>query len=936
MGLSAKRTSSVPPVQRSADNVRKLAQGEPAPPKTGAQVTARGLAQSPNAKNAADDIPMNIVRELVNSGSPQDLAQLRQMVAGLSDRARANLMLNIAKATRDPQFIDPKDAGKASKKIALTPEGQMLIDVVFNGKAPPDSIINKPPTPGSGRDLSTINAEEDVSPLAPPDRPSLPEGSKPVRKRDQPKFTSYDEEVKQAKDGSLRVTRSDKTGIDTHTRRAIERIEEGYTKKDGTVVPPDPNARVRAPFDDEANTPEWARNKRTGRGDNALAAGTQTPQQQATARMHRLAETVSPHGGVIDSVAASDPLMQADLKAAGVSVFEPGNTGSQTRRHVATVRPSDHADAMDAFAGLRRNGAKLPNEQYGSAEEFARALVAQADQGGFDVTPITPGQRADATDLLNDAQYDPDIGPVPGRQFGGEVPEGKLSEKKAGPLLRQHLPAEMQAAKQAERAIMQEQTIAALTRKFEDIFGHQGWGENYKPGYRPATDTPAAVGTPAGDVRPGTVDATGNTSADSRPYAERLADYERQRELAEQARGPGRGDKNDPYLDPDRPLVAVPQKPRAPLTPPGRQPAELDPELTDDDLMDLHTRKVGEDGSELPGGEADSQLRTGRSHGDKLGVKPSKPRKEGGNAPGEYEDSQSFAQHNRENRPHVSDTDLKARAEFAKQWHKTVGGESARSSDLRRELRALTEADGDMTPERVQQIDILKSRLRFAELLDTMSKVDSLEVPDQPSTALVPSTQNKLDAAASDLPDDTPVGPEVMPNNGKPDQEPIDVEFEVVDRDPNSRIPSQRGSAADDVPTQKPGKVDIQGRGDMIPALPKKKPDVDPNAQTKADPWAKWKRGAAVGAGLAGGLGLYNILRHLGQPPAPPLPPGMQDILGPGGGGGGQGPGGFVPTPPTGTTSQEMTPEDRIRALQASGLRMRLNPNTQHLNSWTQ
>ena len=96
---------------------------------------------------------------------------------------------------------------------------------------------------------------------------------------------------------------------------------------------------------------------------------------------------------------------------------------------------------------------------------------------------------------------------------------------------------------------------------------------------------------------------------------------------------------------------------------------------------------------------------------------------------------------------------------------------------------------------------------------------------------------------------------------------------------------------------------------------------------------------------MAGGVGIYNLLRNAGQPPInPPIPPAP-----PGSGGGGGvdlppgGPNGFPPfaadspDPMGEAAAQEMTTADRIRKLRMmqTDYGLRLNPNTQTLQNWT-
>jgi|LakMenEpi03Aug12_release.lakeMendotaPanAssembly.Ray.scaffolds.fasta_scaffold33057_6 hypothetical protein len=809
--------------------------------KTGDVALRKPLAQSPNTtlNNADDGLPISVVRNLIYSGAPEDLSQLRQIVDGLSPRAKANLMASIARETRDPQ--------SPSKAISLTPEGQMLVDAVFNKVDPdPSWITNKPVTPGGGRRLDLVSAEADMEPKTfRPDKQSE-EGRQLY---DRPGFRS-DEEIKENKDGSFRV-KHENVHLDGQTKRSIERAKEGLP--------------VGPIYDDAANTPG---NRKPGR---ALSAGTQTPQQEATRLMHRMAETSNAHG-VIDSKRADDPLMYdtADVQQDNPSVFAPGNTGSKMKRHVTSVRPADHSDALRAFSFVKKGEFANPNQQFNSAEDFARAFVESVDQEGLNVTPVTARERADATEMLQSYNYDDDFitertSPGLGNQGMYMPPPGEMTEAAAGRMMRQNMSDTVRSTKTAERALMQEQAVASLARKFEDIFGHQGWGENYKPSARPGTSEPAA---PAGGV------------------------------------GEGVATSQDPANVPSLGTPNVRGEAPAPKSrvAPGKPGMEIGEDVDADDLADLHKQRVGGDGEPISTEEVEPNFARGRDLGDRTGMGRTKTKELPGNKPGEYQDKQPFAAYNRENRV-VSDSDLQQRRMFQR-----AGGETERSSVLRQQLRALMESNEPEAPgtraaaAKAAQIEDLQRRLRLAERLDSMSGINSMRTND-PETgsvtpnagAVIPTRQptevadlqaNKLAASATPIDAD-----EILPPRNRDldlNNEPIDVEFEV------------------------------------------KKP-----APTPEPAWKKWaKRAGVVGGGILGyeflrqgGEPPIN-----GGPPTggggqmdPPFPPG----------GGPDGPGGYVPYgPPGGPMGQDLgaKPEDRIRALQ--NFEMRVNPHTQILQSY--
>jgi hypothetical protein len=902
--------------------------------KTGEGAARKALAQNPNkaGHNVDTALPLSFVRNLIYSGAPEDLAQLRKIVDNMSPDEQDKLLRTITAETRNPQVAGIDPATKKPRPIELTEEGKMLVDAVFNGVDPDASWIqNKPATPGGGVRLDGIDAQAGMEPK--PFQPENPSEDPKVLKDVTSNRGELGLRKGKDKDGNtVYYPKYTDENTDPQTRRAIERANEGL--------------RVGPVYDDAANTPR-------GSGVNprppgrALAAGTQTPKQKATALMNRLAENSNAHD-VIDSKRASDPLMfdTADSRQDNPSVFAPGNTGSKMKRHVTSVRPADHSDALDAFRTVKRGEFTTPNQQYSSAEEFARDFVSTTNKESMNVTPVTAGERADATELLQDYNHDPDF-PVD-RMNGGDIPPGQMAEKKAGPLLRQNMPDSVKAAQTAERALMMEQTIASLTRKFEDIFGHQGWGENYKPSTRPGTSDPIERG-PASDGVATTQDPSNVPNLGT------------------------------PNVRGEAPAL----KSRVAQGNPG---TELGDEVGPEELADLQQRVSGE-GEPISTEEVDPNFALGRDLGDRRGVN-SKPAKElPGNKPGSYnavvydEDGKKkyipdgdrpFARYNRENRD-VPQSDLDRRRLFAEEMSKKVGTEMERTSVLRRQLRELLESDEPEAPgtsaaaAKATKIAELQRRLTLAKRLDSMSGINSMQTMDReagtinrsfnpfpaqtggdlipvtpanpssaggsmvpgsqsaaPGGALIPSTTADLQGgklAASSTPIDAD---EILPPRRDLDlnNEPIDAEFEIK-REPDP-VEVKREPDLEDVVINRPEDPSVHT------------PDATPQAEPQ---WKKW----AKRAGLVGGaLGIRELLIRGGQPPVgggqPPVgggieppPPGNIPPMGP------QGPEGFpfpyVPRGGEGSQDLGAKPEDRIRALR--NFNMNLNPNTQILQNWT-
>jgi hypothetical protein len=870
---------------RKADNIRGLLGiGTDAPaPAPGAVGVRRALGVS-QAK--ADDplLSASIARELA-FGSPADRAKLRSMVEQLPPREKASLLASIVGANRDPH--SPADA------VRLTPHGQMVVDVGFNGVEPDAQYFEKiglgirPDFDDVDDPVPTNIDAPAADKLTEKEPPVAPKGANGKRRqvKDAPSFRQ-EQTVVQGKDGTFKA--KDKDGhIDYATKRAIERAKEGK-----------PVAPI---YDDPKNAPPGAVNT------NALASGTRTPKQSLTQRIQRLAELRDPNGTGMGED------FSIDLEQVGIdggveqSAFAPRGSKGVSGRSIATVRPEDYGDTMEAFEKLRRGKAKTPNEQYASAEDFARDLVAGIHQGGFDTTPVTARQRRAATGYVDTYANSPEM-------EIDRIVDGGVSEATVGPRIREEFPEAANAAKSAERAVIQEQAIKTLARKIEAIYGHNGWGDNYKPSYRPAGTDVASTET---GPRPGTTQDPHQVPAmvehgpdyeatsvnqrgkvDELPYEDRLRTYE------EEAAQAARTIKRPDYMEDTTPYTPVPVKPKASLAR-GLPGSDIDPELTTDDLMTWHNEKVGYDGPEIPGGEAEPVVRTGRAEGDKGRTKPAKTRQEGGNKPGEYQDNQSFAEFNKLHREGIPESDLKTRQAYYDRWHETVEMDPARSSHLRQELQTLLDDPSPVTAERASQIAELQRRVRLSERLDAMSGVLSSKKGGKtkskpkadPVTGDNPTTPNAL------APYRHPEAEPTFDLDGKPHEpEIIDAEFEIKK------------------PVDEPSQV---------PDEPNNAPETD--AEGKAKPNG-WKRAAKVAAGLAGGLGIYQWLWNAGQPPAGgggggiPVPPvGWRD-------GGQVGPDGFPPVyRPGDEQAVPSSPGDRIRALRG----MNLNPNTQTLQSWT-
>lgn len=879
------------PSEKSLDNIRRISGGEGEGGRTGRDATKKGMAQSPNSAKAGADntLALGTARELIRTAEGRK--QLAEMVRELSPRAQTNFFISVARETRDPQA--PRPAGtKAgnSGPIALTPEGQAILDIAFQRELSPETVqyLNNsiPATraegdPARSVDLDGIPLGEDASPKAPPAAPKV-EGKfrEPSRK---PSFRSTEKAVER-KDGGISIQHSD-VHLDRKTNAAIEKAKRGEPV---------------TPISD----------------DDALAAS-RSPRQYYTQMLNRVAE-----------------------------LRDPNDIGQLNRGNftIATVNPADYSDLVSL---AKARGIKNPNE-FSSPEEFARALVAGADQEPYNVTPITASQRAEATGMVADLADNPE----------------DITGAAAGRTVRTYMPAEAKAASAAERALVQEQVIASIAKKADSVFGHHGWGENYKPATAsagvdgPSTEGPSTTGTtqdphsvPAiqefgPDWESISVNQRGTPDVDSRPYEERVTSYEQEKDRA--LRRIMQGDENSGtgYFDPNQPLVAIPTPPRKPVQS-GKPGSTFDPELTEDDLVDMHNKKTfaeGDPNATGVGGEEESVVTTGRAQGDKAKNTPSKAREEGGHKTGAYEDEADFSEYNRENR-NVSDSDLNARKNFYDHWKNAVDLEVGRSSEIRKEIRALVDGAGDegLTPEQSDQLASLQQKLRLAERLDAMSGIKSsrVQTKNDPETGLIlrpgdnPADLDGGKLAAAEVEIEPPADaaePRAKvyhqdPNTGEwVESEPFDYDG-APRRDPQARIEHHERQGMDDY-------ADVDE-----PDTPNPKPVEAPvTADTPPPKKGGWRsRAAKVGAGVAAGLGVYNLLQQSGQPPVADFDYYDGGQGGPAGAtvpGGGRGMSpeamGIAPNGSIGPA----TSEDRIRSLQNFLLNTRINPNTQTMQNW--
>ncbi len=890
-------------IRRSAENIRG------ATSRTGADAARKSLSQSPQASKADDrSLGFSTARELVRT--PRGREQLRALVREMSPQAQHNLQMQIAANTRSPS--------SPAKEISLTPEGNAMIELVFSDTFSPETQnwlkgveqAGASPKQGldsdqygtGGQDLDQIDAVEDMTPKGPPDAPKV-KGAKLRDPKSVPTFRSTEKTVAN-EDGSLSVKHSD-VHMDRQTNAAVQKgkdyektlkaredaIRKVLLKKYKTqeAIAAAPKEEIQALLE-AADLPEVSArpgavpDQYKGKPGGALPAST-APKENYTKMLHRVAETRDPHDPI-----SHEGSIAGDW-AAGVpsSVFAPRTNPGVQGPAIATTKISDHADLMSL---ARARGIKSPN-QFATPEEFARAIVGGAHQEGFNITPVTPGQRADATGLVADLADSPE-----------DIPPAAV-----GRTLRTYMPGEAKAASAAERALMQEQAIQSIARKAEQIFGHQGWGEDYKPTLRPAgTDGPS---TETG-MRAGMTRDVGQVPGDANQLG--VADH------------------------------PMPERKPISTEPPG---TDIGEDVTPEDLVEMDARySLDENAPAIPNSDSRFKVRSGRAEGDKAVVGRSKNREEGGNKPGEYQDEADLSRYNRENSS-ATPEELARRQSTYDQMQPNMQAEHnpARASELRRQIQQMIDDNPRPGPVVVETIRNLQRQLRSAVRLDETSGVKSMQGG---GGGLIPHSSNPSNPNSPDyIPPVNGMGePDGFGVDGYPQPDlgnPADLDeagLRAAAGTDLSEGPTPRARVwyrnADGEWVESP--IDLDGTPrdaggpPQPPATPRNlnAPDEplppkgldEPDAPGRRS-WAQWAKRAAGGAALVGGgMGAYHMLQQASEPAPQPF-------------GGNEG---ALP-PPTnaiggGVRPVRVSPEDRIRAVSQLLGNMRIDPRTQTPNNW--
>lgn len=397
-------------------------------------------------KGAGDKAALSTshVRQLAFSPDPADRQILRDAVQGMTPGEKINFYNRLTMEFRDPQTsIDAP---------GLTPEGQLIESIVFDGAEPDAAKLEAIRQSGDvggidGVDLSNV---ADDTPKPPPTRripdskvkEVAPSGQKIKQPADDPRFHVKQKAV--TKDGNT----------------TIENTSSSLPRQDAAAI---------------------ASAKRGGKpspvGDAAARAGETAPEDNYARALTRVLKIVNPSvvpdgrravsNAALGSLDAAIPPTAGGVPGSAL----PGTSGKPGKANSIARRSA--GDMSDLEYLMKERGITDPNA-FSSPRELAEVLVSGGPQGMFDATPITRGDRVAAEDALFDA-YPDAVDLPPG------MPENlRLTPSEAGAAVRQQAPDVSQKATVAGRqGSVQEQAVQELTRQLDEFYGSSGWGDQY-------------------------------------------------------------------------------------------------------------------------------------------------------------------------------------------------------------------------------------------------------------------------------------------------------------------------------------------------------------------------------------------------------------------------------------------------------------------------
>lgn len=414
---------------KNADNVGRVA-------KKAVNVDVTGKL----AKNAASkgEVSASVIQQLAMSDNAMDRLMLQAIVKDMPpDRLDAILI----KSFRDP--TSPKDAP------TLTAQGQMIADVARGGD--PDPALTKTAAQGGGDtgihevDVGTAS---DLPPKAPPYAPKTQYKGKELS--DDPKFHVKERIVNKDGQTQVRTPAFDEKGklqspkgsgsasVDAQTAAAVKTAAKGGKPK---------------PI-----------------GDKAALKNSRSQKQNYSSAIARLADLVDPRG-VRDMPSPGFGPGMAD-KAVSGGVPDSAIKGAKPKpKRSAPMIAAESVIDYDEITRLANEAGIDINLASTDPEGFARALVAKADQGMFDATPLTGSQRAKMTDVAKSLSADSaQSGPVLRGAFEPEAAGGSMAGRQGS---------------------VQQQAIEAITRKIRNNFSsdsrpiHVGTADAALPPYKP-------------------------------------------------------------------------------------------------------------------------------------------------------------------------------------------------------------------------------------------------------------------------------------------------------------------------------------------------------------------------------------------------------------------------------------------------------------------
>jgi hypothetical protein len=420
---------------RQGDNIRGLLRG------TGPrQATGRVAAGSPNfgkpgAKaSRSDDI--SFIRQLALSPDPADRAMLQEVISSLSERGQKNLQIKMMEHFRDPRSsIDAP---------VMTPEGQMLHDIAFNGAEPSPEQLDAIRQTGDVGGMDDAPIGDDIPEKTVPykQQAELPEGVEKLKQPGSNAPLTVNQEVAVGPDGQMEI-KNTSSSLDRSTAGMIAKSK----KKQPLNFTTDPN-----------------------KADRVARRGETPPIENYSQALRQILEMVDPRG-----------------------VKESDGAGMSRRLQQSQIATSSAQDYDTLQYLLNSRGITNPN-QFSDPRELAKALISGAPQDMFDVTPITRRDRMSVEDALAE-QY-------PDAYLADDMPdELRLTQTDAEIAAANLAPEITSRASMRGRQTVQDQAIETLARKLEDTYGSSGWGDQY---VAPAgvSDLPAAphveMASPAG------------------------------------------------------------------------------------------------------------------------------------------------------------------------------------------------------------------------------------------------------------------------------------------------------------------------------------------------------------------------------------------------------------------------------------------------------